>query len=136
MANVKRPNGNFDQLICEKKTELLKVDIHRAMVEYIDLVFLKNSILVDATAQDLATTREILDVPIIQDLDKVKKTLYGTDDDPDEKTGIVNKVNKMFNDWKFSKRLQNILWAIFGSSIIGIITTVVIIITKLIDKGW
>jgi hypothetical protein len=132
----KIPNGNFDQLIWEKKAELLKVNIHKAMIEYIDLIFLKNSMMVDATAEDLKATRDIMDVPILADLERLKKTIYGNDEDTDEKTGCLNKVNKMFNDWKFTKRLQNILWTIFGSSIIGIITTVVIIITKLIDKGW
>jgi hypothetical protein len=130
------PNGNFEAMIAAKKLDLIKDESTKRIIEYIDLVFLENKMLVNNTATELANARSIMDVPIIKDINDLKRCVYGDDADVDEKTGILNKVNKMFRDWTFSKRMIALIWTVFGVSIVGIIITVVTMFIKLVERGF
>lgn len=122
------PNGNFEAMIAAKKLDLIKDESTKRIIEYIDLVFLENKMLVNNTAIELANARSIMDVPIIKDITDLKRCIYGDDADVEEKTGILNKVNKMYRDWLFTKRI----WAVVGVILLAV---VIAIITMFIKMG-
>lgn len=130
------PNGNFKEMITAKKLDLVKKEATKRIVEYIDLVFLENKMLVNATAAKLAATRVLIDVPIGEDIEDLKRIIYGDKDDPDEKTGVLNKTNRMFRDYLFTKRMIALIWGVFGSAIVSLIVTIIILFVKLIEKGF
>ena len=125
------PNGNFEHMIAAKKADLCKDENTKRLIEYVDLVFLQNRMLVGATAGELAQARALMDVPILADINRIKRTIYGDDDDTDEKTGTLNKVNKMFRDWTFSRRI----WAVVGVILLMIIGALIGLFVKVISGG-